>query len=554
MNTLASPAINWSALLPLLIVAGGGVLGVLFEAFVPRKSRRMAQISLSVLVLAGAIIAIAARWSVLLSSKQALVVAVDTVTRQSPMGGLLGSGFVEDGFALGFQTLILIFALLSILVMADRTQTREGAFVANAATQPGSYEERLATEAGIEQTEIFPLALFATAGMMAFTSAFDTLTLFISLEVMSLPLYVLAATARRRRALSQEAAIKYFLLGAFSSAFFLMGAAMLYGYTGTTRLGGIATVLAKISGEPSMKSFNMLFVLGALLLLVGLLFKVGAVPFHSWVPDTYQGAPTPVTGFMAAGVKAAAFAAILRFVFTVNLAGLLQPEAKEVPQFAALKPVLWVIVILTILVGTVLGIVQGDVKRMLAYSSIAHAGFILIGAFAVTRMADAAAGVVFYLLAYGLASIGAFGIATLVRERGKDGEILGEANHLKSWEGLGRTNPVLATSMAIFLLSFAGIPFTAGFIGKFQVFMAGVGSGETVLVVIAVLASAATAFFYFRLIQLMFFRDPNPNTVVVASEGYTILVVIITAALTVLLGVLPGPVLGLVAKAAAVLL
>lgn len=278
------------------------------------------------------------------------------------------------------------------------------------------------------------------------------------------------------------------------------------------------------------------------MVLVGLLFKVGAVPFHSWTPDAYQGAPTPITGFMAAGTKIAAFAAMLRFMYVIGHS--VQWE---------LTPVLWVIIIATMLVGTVMGLIQTDIKRMLAYSSIAHAGFILIGVTAFSSAGIAA--VAFYLLAYGLATVGAFGIVTLVREKDAQGNILGEATQLDRWKGLGKTNPLLAVSMAVFLLSFAGIPLTAGFMGKFDVFSAGIDAGNAVLVVLAVLASAATAFFYFRLIVLMFFREPEGDrTAVVASEGFSIVAIIACAILTVLLGVFPSPVLDFLSGAAVFML
>jgi len=381
------------------------------------------------------------------------------------------------------------------------------------------------------QTEVFPLTLFALAGMFVFAQAGDLLTLFIALEVLSLPLYVLSGLARRRRLLSQEASLKYFLLGAFTSAFVIFGIALLYGYSGSVRFSELAQAVPVTVGMDGM------LLAGAILVIVGLLFKVGAAPFHAWTPDVYTGAPTPITGFMAAATKLAAFAALLRFVYVV------------VPDLSwDLTPFFWAVIVLTMLVGTVVGIVQTDVKRMLAYSSIAHAGFILIG---ITALETSGIGsVIFYMLAYGLATVGAFAVVTLVRERDTAGNVTGEATHLSQWAGLGRRNPVAAVSMTLFLLSFAGIPLTAGFMGKFAVFTAGVDGGQTVLVVLAVLASAATAFFYVRLIVLMFFTEPDGETVaVVSSEGLTTVAVAVCAVGTVLLGVLPGPVLDMAAQA-----
>ena len=504
---MTTPAIAWAALTPLLVVLGSAVVGVLFEAFLPRSARRGVQIVLSFAAVAGALGAVVWRLvHVRGAGPRFVAVAGGSSSEVSKAAGkgtppLIGT-FVEDAPALVFQTVILVCALVALFVIADRTVSREGSFAASAATQPGSLEEREATAAGLEQTEVFPLALFAVGGMLAFTSAGDLLTLFIALEVLSLPLYVLCATARRRRALSQEAAMKYFLLGAFSSAFFLMGVALLYGYAGSLNYVAIATALINVTG------MDYLLVAGVVLVLVGLLFKVGAAPFHSWTPDAYQGAPTPITGFMAAGTKIAAFAAMLRFLYIVG-----RGVEWEI------TPALWTIVIVTMLVGTVGGIVQSDVKRMLAYSSIAHAGFV-----------------------------------ALVRERAEGAGIVGEATALDRWRGLGRKDPFLAGAMAIFLLSFAGIPLTGGFIGKFQVFAAGVEGGLAVLVVLAVLASAATAFFYFRLILMMFFQEPDDYAVPVASEGYSAVAIGVCAVGTLLLGIVPGPLMNFLGEAKAFML
>ena len=537
---MTTPAIAWAALTPLLVVLGSAVVGVLFEAFLPRSARRGVQIVLSFAAVAGALGAVVWRLvHVRGAGPRFVAVAGGSSSEVSKAAGkgtppLIGT-FVEDAPALVFQTVILVCALVALFVIADRTVSREGSFAASAATQPGSLEEREATAAGLEQTEVFPLALFAVGGMLAFTSAGDLLTLFIALEVLSLPLYVLCATARRRRALSQEAAMKYFLLGAFSSAFFLMGVALLYGYAGSLNYVAIATALINVTG------MDYLLVAGVVLVLVGLLFKVGAAPFHSWTPDAYQGAPTPITGFMAAGTKIAAFAAMLRFLYIVG-----RGVEWEI------TPALWTIVIVTMLVGTVGGIVQSDVKRMLAYSSIAHAGFVLIGVSAFHSAAIEA--VAFYLLAYGLASVGAYGVVALVRERAEGAGIVGEATALDRWRGLGRKDPFLAGAMAIFLLSFAGIPLTGGFIGKFQVFAAGIEGGLAVLVVLAVLASAATAFFYFRLILMMFFQEPDDYAVPVASEGYSAVAIGVCAVGTLLLGIVPGPLMNFLGEAKAFML
>ena len=322
---------------------------------------------------------------------------------------------------------------------------------------------------------------------MLFPAANDLITLFIALEVLSLPLYVLCGMARRRRLLSQEAAVKYFLLGAFSSAFFVYGVALIYGYAGTVDFDGIAATVRADGPAP-------LVLIGVAMMSVGLLFKVGAVPFHTWTPDVYQGAPTSITAFMAAGTKVAAFGAILRFFHTA------------VPRLQSdWEPVLWVIAALTMIVGTVIGVTQNDVKRLLAYSSVAHAGFLLTGVIALGTAG--VRGTLFYLAAYAVSTVGVFAVAGLVRD--PDGA---EITDMRAWAGLGRRQPVIAGAFAFLLLALAGIPLTSGFIAKFAVFSAALSSGAVVLVVIGVLTSAIAASFYVRVIVMMFFRESDDDT------------------------------------------
>ncbi|WP_315098120.1 NADH-quinone oxidoreductase subunit NuoN [uncultured Cellulomonas sp.] len=557
MNDFVAPEVDWAALSPVVIVLIAAVVGVLVEAFVPARARRTVQLAISLAALAGAVIAVAALWN-----------GVETSGGTEVLGGSL----LVDGPTLVLQGTIALLALLALLVVADRTETGEDAFAPNAAAVPGSEYEEIARRKGVRQTEIYPLFLFATGGMLIFPATGDLLTLFVALEVLSLPLYLLTGMARRRRLLSQEASMKYFLLGAFSSALLLFGIVLVYGYSGSLRYAEIAEATQVPGGLDS------LLLVGSVLILSGLLFKVGAVPFHTWTPDVYQGAPTPITGFMAACTKVAAFGALLRFVYTV------------VPGLQwDLGVVLWIVAILTMVVGTVAALVQTDMKRVLAYSSIAHAGFVLTGIIALNESGIVA--VLFYLLVYGAATIGAFGIVWLVRERaaGAEGDgprpVLGEASHLSQWAGLGRTHPLLALTFALFLLSFAGIPLTAGFAGKFAVFSAAVEGGAWQLALVGVLASAAAVFFYVRIIVLMFFTEPagtdeeatgaaapaaepaavlgDPpvlveaapvvqtrsavTTTVVGSEGFAVVAIALCAVLTIVLGVFPSPVLDLVA-------
>lgn len=515
IETLPAPEVPWLSLLPILVVFAGAIVSVLVEAFVPFKGRRPVQLVLSLATIVAAMLVSFYRFTAVLRQPVAL------------------PEYIEDPLTVAAQAILLLIALLAVLVVADRSELKDGAFAAQPADRPGSVDEDLSVEKGYQRSEIFTLILFSLGGMMVFPAANSLIALFIALEVMSLPLYVMVATARRRRQLSQEGALKYFMLGAFASAFLLMGGALLYGATGSLTLSVMARVLPQ--------SPAVLFALvGGLFLLVGLLFKVGAAPFHAWTPDVYQGAPTPITGFMAAAVKVAAFAALVRIYLTI-----LAPLEWD------LTPVLVGVIVLTLLVGTFVGLVQSDVKRLLAYSSIAHAGFVLIGLFAVT--ASSSASVLFYLLVYGVSTVGAFGAITLVRQVDASGNVFGEATALENWAGLGRKAPGVAVAMLIFLLSFAGIPLTGGFVGKFVIFAAGIEGGMAWLVALALACSAVTAFYYFRLVVLMFFTEPTEKTVVVRSEGYSYVAVISAALLTVLLGVFPGPVLELLGNVVVVL-
>ena len=518
--SFTAPSIHWAGLVPVLIILGTAILGVLVEALIPRRARHLTQTALSVAAILGAIVALVWRWGIVVDGAKPDYVA---------------TGFNEDNFGIAAQGVLLIIGLLSILVISDRTELGDSAFAAQAADRPGSAEESESIHAGWVATEVFPLTLFSLAGMMLFPVVSDLISLFVMLELVSLPLYVMAAMARHRRLLSQEAAMKYFVLGAFASAFLLMGSALLYGASGSVLYSELAAAVAG-----AVPGADWLVLAGVTLVLVGLLFKIAAAPFHAWSPDVYQGAPTPVTGFMAAGVKATAFLALLRFFFTVG--GRLSWD---------LAPVLWTIAIVTMAVGTVVGIVQRDVKRMLAYSAIAHAGYMLIGIIALSRVGISA--LLLYALAYGAATVGAFGVVALVRT-GHNGAAGAEANDLTAFTGLGRRNPWLAGAMTVFLLSFAGVPLTAGFIAKFDLFAAGINGGAAWLVIVAVVSSAITAFFYMRLVVLMFFREPQDDgVVVVESMGPSAVAIGLAIIVTAALGVVPQPVAELLGRAAMLL-
>ncbi len=501
------PTIEYAALAPILVVLGGAVVSVLLEAFLPQRHRRPIQLMLTFATLAAAFV------FVVLARGTRAVVAEGSVA--------------IDGPTLFMQGSILVMAFIAALVMAERQVDPAGdAFAPRASALPGSEAEQEFTRLGWFQTEVWPLFLFSVGGMLLFPASTDLLTMFVALEVLSLPLYVLAGLARRRRLLSQEASLKYFVLGAFSSAFFLYGTALLYGFAGTVDLGGIARALTNSAGESG------LVIAGTALLMVGLLFKIGAAPFHQWTPDVYQGSPTSITGFMAACTKVAAFGALLRVMY-VALGGIRWDW----------RPVMYVIAALTMIVGTIFALTQTDIKRMLAYSSVAQAGFMLVGVLATS--AAGLAGTMVYLLAYGIATIGAFAIVTLVRDA------TGEATHLSSWAGLGKKSPLVASAFALFLLAFAGIPLTSGFTGKFAVFTAGIAGGATPVVIVGVVASAVAAFFYIRVIVLMFFNEPpaDGGASVVVPSSFTTFAITITVAITLVIGVLPQLVLQLVDQA-----
>ncbi len=529
-----APTVDYKAVSPLLIVFGAALVAVLVEAFVPRAARFVVQVAVA---LVGVVAALGA----------VVLLAVDHTQVQTAGVALTGSAVagavVVDGATLFLQGTILALSVLAILTMAERTVETGGTFTAQAAAVPGSPAEERALRAGLVQSEVFPLLLFSIGGMLLFPASNDLLTMFVALEVLSLPLYLMSGLARRRRLLSQEAALKYFLLGAFSSAFFLYGAALLYGFAGSVRLSDIAAAISGSGSRAPVLNHEGLLLLGAALLFIGLLFKVSAAPFHSWTPDVYQGAPTPITGFMAACTKVAAFGGLLRVAYVAL------PASRWDWQ-----PVLWAVAILTMAVGSVIAIVQTDVKRMLAYSSIAHAGFLLTGVIAMDK--QGIRGILFYLFAYGFATIGAFAVVTLVRDAGPDGAVGGEATHLSQWAGLGRRHPWIAGTFTLFLLAFAGIPLTSGFMGKYAVFAAAVSSGAWVLALIGVLASAIAAFFYVRVIVLMYFSEPSgpsPAAVVVLPGMATTFAVVVAVLATVLLGVVPARLFDLAGSASAFL-
>lgn len=361
--------------------------------------------------------------------------------------------------------------------------------------------------------ETVPLLLFALTGMVVLASATDLLVAFIALEVLSLALYILAGSTRRLAA--QEAAMKYFLLGAFSSSFLLYGIALFYGATGTVSLSGIAGALA-------LPTVSMPLVLaGVALLAVGFAFKVSAVPFHMWTPDVYQGSPTPVSAFMSAGTKTAAFAILLR-VFAGTLGSL---HASWQPELAAIAAI-------TMLVGAVLAVVQSDLKRLLAYSSVSHAGYLLIGIVAATRAGASAS--MFYLLTYSLTVMGAFAVLQYVNHSGE------ERTSVEDLRGFARQHPVVGGVLALCLFSLAGVPPLAGFWGKYYLFQAGLNAGWGWLVIIGILSSVISAFFYLRVVVVTFLEERQEGARSTRALPVLNLALGASAVATVVIGLIPG--------------
>ncbi|MBM3704079.1 MAG: NADH-quinone oxidoreductase subunit NuoN [Actinobacteria bacterium] len=496
---MPAPEIEYAVLAPVLILLAAGVIAVLVEAFVSRKYRYVIQTTLSF---------------------SAIGLGILSVALNKEVSGRFAEGSVAvDGVTVVLQGTILVFSLLGLLLIAERGFQ---SFTAQASTLPGSADEQRALASGLQQTEVFPLTLFAIGGALLFPAANDLITLFVALEVLSLPLYLMAGLSQRRRLLSQEAALKYFLLGAFSSAFLLFGSAFLYGYAGTTTFEGIKNQISVAPGN------DLFLLVGLATLTVGLLFKVSAAPFHSWTPDVYQGAPTPVTAFMAAVTKVAAFGAFLR-IFYATIGGMVWTW----------RPIIIVVSILTMAIGTIVAIAQRDVKRVLAYSAIAHSGFLLTGIVAFNKSGVEAT--LLYLATYGFTTLGTFAIVTLVRDAG------GEVTDLNRWSGLGKRSPLIAAIFTLFLLALAGIPLTSGFVGKFAIFSAAYESGNISVVIAGVLASAIAAFFYIRIVVLMYFNDPQEDgTSVMIPSPVTATAIGICALATLILGIFPQPVINVI--------
>jgi NADH-quinone oxidoreductase subunit N len=456
LQNLVNPNVNLQAILPETIVAAAGIIVMLYDSFVPKQKQVTGTISLLGLALAAY-----------------FTISLWSASPQTSWNGMIAN----DAIRLSFTLIFLLVSALTILISTIWT-------------------ERENVPAG----EYHALLLFATFGGMFMASGNDFVIIFLGLETLSIATYVMAGL-RKSDLKSNESAMKYFILGSFASAFLLYGMALIYGATGSTNI-------TEIAAKTGTANFPALLLVGGAMLIVGFGFKVATVPFHVWTPDVYEGAPSPVTGFMAAGPKAAAFASFLRvfvlgfpFVAGAQAAGYLHQS-----WITALS----VMAILTMTVGNIAAIVQNNVKRMLAYSSISHAGYALVGfigaGVAQTAAArDAAiAAVAFYMLTYAITTLGAFAIVTLLAQKND------RRTEFEDYNGIGFRSPVLAFSLSLFMLSLLGLPLTAGFIGKVLVFRPALEAGIpmlTLLVVIAVINTAISAYYYLRLIVVMFFRE-----------------------------------------------
>lgn len=457
---------------PMLLVACTGLLVLLLDAFNPKAGALTCWVSVAGLASAFA-------WSL-----------TGVGASGTAFGGMLSTGGFSDYFGMVFAASGLLSIMLSRSYVAKE---------------------------GIEHGEYYVLVLFAVVGMMLMAGAADLVVFFLGLEVMSICFYALAGFARRRPG-SNEAAIKYFLLGAFATGFLLYGIALLYGSTGTTNISLMSSKAMVLSKSP-------LFIVGFGLLMVGLVFKAAAVPFHMWAPDVYEGSPTTVSGFMSTGGKAAAFSGFLLVL-----------APKVIVVLSPIRDILAVVAALSMVLGNLVAISQSNVKRMLAYSSIAHAGYILTGIVAGNLYGSN--GVLYYLAAYTVMNVGAFGVLSLLETEGGKGLTFDE------YTGLGSTKPFIAGLMALFMFSLAGIPPFAGFFGKYYVFAGAVEAGYTWLAIIGVVMSIVSAYYYLRLVVLMYFREPS-GAVAEPLNRLAVGALVLSAAVIVGLGLFPSVVLNL---------
>lgn len=495
-------ALNLGITLPVLSLSIGTCLLLVIDLFIP-KERKHITVGLAL--------------GMLVFSFLANLLTFDSGTQTAVNAALIGlfpnglfhgenalfGAFRADAFSGFINMTVLVTSFISVLLSID-------------------YLRRL----NIERGEYYTLLLFSASGAMLMGSANDLVGIFVALELLSIPLYILAAF-RQPDLKSEESGIKYFILGAFASAFFVFGAALIYGASGTTFIPEIVQQIDAIVASTGAERFYLL--LGAGLLLVGLGFKVAVVPFHMWTPDVYEGAPTPVTAFMSVAAKLGGFAALMRIFGGLSIFVL------EGQSIAIWQTAIWVIAAATLIIGNLIAISQVNIKRMLAYSSIAHAGYILMAVAAAgnANFVDSAAqGALFYMLAYAFTNLGAFAVATALEKND------GTGTNLEDYVGLSKTQLPMAIIMAVFMLSLTGIPLTAGFMGKWLVFLPTIQANLIPLAIIGVLTSVISAFYYVRIIVNMFLRDRDDEVMVNSSPALNWAIYIAFAG-TVLLGIVP---------------
>ena len=497
---------------PLLIVAVGALLLMVVEAFSRMRDERV-------------------------ESPSASLAAASAVV-------LFASGFASLGLWLHGPEKLTVLAKVAPYLVIDRFSLFFFAILALGGALSTLLAGGYLPEHKLDRGEFYPLLLLSTVGAMALCAAADLLTIFIGLETMSLGVYAMIAF-RRGSPRAVEAALKYFLLGSFAAALLLYGGALLYGATGHTDLAGIGAQLSNTGlrfPQPDSTSPQDLLILandnavplvvvGLVLILVGLAFKVSAVPFHMWTPDAYEGAPTPTTTYMAVAVKAAAFAMMLRILLIAFA------DPKTASWGSGWPPVIATLAVATMTVANVVAGRQESVKRMLAYSSIAHAGYILVAMVAATKLPDEAqASIIFYLLVYTVSTVGAFGTLILCGSRGS------EAVSYADLAGIGRRHPAVALAFTLFLLSLAGIPPLAGFFGKFYLFRVTINADFVLLAVLGLLNSVIAAYYYLRVMVYMYMKEPEPGAPIATPmrSGYVATALVIAAILVLVLGMLPG--------------
>ncbi len=474
MEPIPAPSIDLVSLAPVLVLTVFGIMVLVTDLFIGKNKSALVFISLTGLLMA----------------------AISSLAKYDLPVYSFNGAYIVDHLSVFFTFIFCISSALAILVSIDFNQ-REG----------------------IKVGEYYSLILFCTVGMVLLASSTDMIMIFLGIEIVSICLYVLAGI-RRNDPKSNEAALKYFLLGAFATGFLLYGMALIYGSTGSTKL----TIIAEMIREGSVRS-EPLMLMGVVLLIIGFGFKVASVPFHMWAPDVYQGAPTPVTAFMAVGPKAATLAAFFR-VFAETM-----PEIS--PSWGIL---LYILSVLSMFIGNLGAIMQTNIKRLLAFSSVAHVGYLLIAIIAKNSLGSAS--LMFYMLAYAFMIFGAFGIVILIGRKGD------ENLEIENYSGLAYKHPILALSMTIFLLSLGGLPPLAGFVAKFYIFSAALKEGFVVLVVLAVLNSAISFYYYLKVVVYMYMKEPIKEFNITLSP-MTLFVVAIALFGTLHLGIFPGPIIAL---------